>query len=98
MENLMLRPITMDDFPSILKWRKDVEFCVANGWGVKAVQALLTYAKEQLNIRCLYAETHATNTRAQKMLTKLSFQQVSQNGTDMYRGEQTSLLQYELVL
>jgi len=71
---------------------------VANGWGVKAVQALLPSAKKQLNVRCLCTETNATNTRAQKMLTKLSFQQISQNRTDMSPGKETHLLQYEHVL
>lgn len=29
---IQLRPLTMDDFETVLKWSKDDEFCSANGW------------------------------------------------------------------
>lgn len=30
--NIKIRPISMDDYETVLKWSKDKSFCFANGW------------------------------------------------------------------
>ncbi|MCA1030328.1 hypothetical protein LCL95_04650 [Bacillus timonensis] len=31
-QNIKLRPLSIDDFSYVLKWSKDDEFCLANEW------------------------------------------------------------------
>lgn len=68
------------------------------GAGPAAAKKLLSYAKETLGISNVFAETHRTNYRSRRMLEKLGFQEISRNGTDIYRGEETALIQYEKLL
>lgn len=68
------------------------------GVGPAAARKLLNYAKETLGLTTIVAETHQTNHRSRKMLQKLGFREVSRNGTDMYYGEETALIQYEKLL
>lgn len=82
------------------------EFGIAIGeralWGKGmapvAARKLLSYAKETLGIDKVFAETHQTNHRSRKMLEKLGFKEVSRNGKEIYRGEETALIQYEKLL
>jgi [ribosomal protein S5]-alanine N-acetyltransferase len=32
LNNIQIRPITLDDFDTVLRWSKDEKFCLANGW------------------------------------------------------------------
>ena len=32
MKDMVLRPITLEDYESVLRWSKDDVFCTANGW------------------------------------------------------------------
>lgn len=65
------------------------------GLGVAGVQQLIQYGMEQLHITTFLAETHATNIRAQKMLEKLGFKEISRIGSELYCGEETALIQYQ---
>lgn len=68
------------------------------GIGPAAIEKLLNYAKETLGITTIVAETHQTNYRSQKLLQKLGFQELSRNGTDIYYGKETALVQYQKLL
>ncbi|MEA0555157.1 GNAT family N-acetyltransferase [Lysinibacillus irui] len=35
-KGIQLRAITIEDFPSVLKWSKDDRFCSANGWNINS--------------------------------------------------------------
>lgn len=68
------------------------------GVGPAAAKKLFSYAKETLGITKIWAETHRTNGRSRKMLQKLGFQEISRNGTDIYYGVETALIQYHKLL
>ena len=68
------------------------------GAGPAATRKLLSYAKETLGISRVFAETHQTDYRSRRMLEKLGFQKISRNGTDIYYGEETVLIQYDKLL
>lgn len=160
MNDLKLRALQQADFPNVVEWSKDAEFCAASGWeiereeeelaawwehcihinnatfirvgieyqnkligytdlaeihngqaeigiaigdrslwgrglGAAVVQQLIQYGVEQLNITTFLGETHATNRRAQKMLEKLGFKEISRIGSELYCGEETALIQYQ---
>lgn len=68
------------------------------GIGTVAAKCMMEYALQKLEINVLTAETHESNIRAQKMLDKLGFKEVSREGTELYLGEVTQLIQYRLGL
>lgn len=159
--SINIRPITMQDFESVLKWGKDDTFCLANDWeqnrdeqelytwwdfcvhhpsegfirlgiefeseligygdivlltkntvelgiaigdrtrwgqgiGPQSLIYLIDYANSQLHITTFQAETHASNHRAQKMLARVGFKEVSRIGTEIYMGQDCQLVQYYL--
>lgn len=160
-DSINIRPITMQDFESVLKWSKDDTFCLANDWeqnrdaqelytwwdfcvhhpsegfirlgialeneiigygdivlrtkntaelgiaigdrtrwgqgiGSQSMIRLIDYATIHLDITTFQAETHESNHRAQKMLEKVGFKEVSRNGTEIYMGRECRLVQYSL--
>lgn len=161
-QTIEIRPITMEDYHTVLKWSKDQEFCLANGWdlgrsaeemyrwwqhcvhnnksdfirmgieqdgqligyldlaciqnnsaelgiaignsaqwgkgiGTIAVKSMIEYASRKWEVIVFTAETHEANIRAQKMLNKIGFQEISREGTELYLGEVNQLIQYRLV-
>ncbi|MFC4355578.1 GNAT family N-acetyltransferase [Chryseomicrobium palamuruense] len=54
------------------------------GIGTKAAQLAITYASKRFRIHHVTAETNLENLRAQKMLEKLGFEIVSQNGSTLF--------------
>ncbi|HLR16070.1 MAG TPA: GNAT family N-acetyltransferase [Bacillota bacterium] len=159
--SITIRPITMQDFESVLKWSKDDIFCAANDWeknrgeqelytwwdfcvhhphkdfirlgitlendligygdivvlkedkaelgiaigersrwgqgiGTRAMMCLMDVAKSHLHMTTFQAETHESNHRAQKMLEKVGFKEISRVGTEIYMGGECGLVQYSL--
>ena len=66
------------------------------GYAKKAIQLALLYAQKELQLVELTAETHHTNSRAQRLLVHAGFVEVSQVGEEVYNGDIASLIQYEL--
>lgn len=65
------------------------------GFGVQAAKELMTYGYNEFSITTFHAETHETNLRAQKLLNRLGFQEISRNGTEQYLNEETKLIQFQ---
>lgn len=158
-DSINIRPITMQDFETVLKWSKDDIFCAANDWeknrdeqelytwwgfcvhhphkdfirlgitfendligygdivvlkegkaelgiaigdhsrwgqgiGSQSMMCLMDVAKSHLHMTTFQAETHESNHRAQKMLEKVGFKEVSRVGTEIYMGKECQLVQY----
>ena len=70
----------------------------SKGFGTQAVKELMQYGHKQLGITSFLAETHETNIRAQKMLNRLGFQEISRNGSERYLNEETTLIQYQFLV
>lgn len=163
MTDISIRPITIDDFPAIVRWSMDDEFCLANGWdlnrdpdelyiwwrkcveqqssdfirlgidwkgrfigyadlvlldnncaefgiaigestlwgkgiGFRATKQLLHIAANTYGITTFIGETHKTNIRSRKMLEKLGFNEISRKGSELYKGKETQLIQYQLII
>ncbi len=58
----------------------------------------IKYASKVFNISIFHAETHETNCGSKKMLEKLGFQEISQNGSEVDKGLETKLIQYQFIL
>lgn len=67
------------------------------GFGVQAAKKMMIYGYNELGITTFLAETHETNIRAQKLLNRLGFQEVSRNGTEIYLNKETKLIQFQLL-
>jgi [ribosomal protein S5]-alanine N-acetyltransferase len=68
------------------------------GIGTVAADQWITYASKAYNLSIFHAETHETNFGSRKMLEKLGFQEISRNGSEVYKGLETKLIQYQLIL
>lgn len=69
----------------------------AKGFGVQATKKIMAYGYNKLGITTFLAETHETNIRAQNLLNRLGFQEISRNGSEMYLNEETKLIQFQLL-
>ena len=67
------------------------------GFGVQAVKKIMAYGYNELGITTFHAETHETNIRAQKLLTRLGFQEIGRNGSEVYLNEETQLIQFQFL-
>ncbi|GGA70095.1 GNAT family N-acetyltransferase [Ornithinibacillus halotolerans] len=67
------------------------------GIGTYALQHFINYASNLFYISTFHAETHETNLRSRKMLEKVGFKEISSVGTELYNGEVTQLIQYQLL-
>ncbi len=65
--------------------------------GSNALIKLMKEAAENREITTFLAETHETNIRSQKMLEKLGFKEIGRNGSEIYAGQECSLIQYSLL-
>ena len=65
------------------------------GIGQAATVKLIDYGKT-IGITTFLAETHETNYRARKMLERMGFKEISRNGSELYKGIETVLIQYKL--
>ena len=66
-----------------------------HGIGQAATIKLTQYGKS-IGITTFLAETHETNIRARKMLERIGFEEISRHGNEVYKGIETTLLQYKL--
>ncbi|MBD7985458.1 GNAT family N-acetyltransferase [Sporosarcina sp. Sa2YVA2] len=64
------------------------------GIGAHSIRSMMSYATATLGITVFYAETHEANIRAQKMLEKVGFLEVSRIGTEEYLGQEDRLFQF----
>ncbi|WOV87764.1 GNAT family N-acetyltransferase [Sporosarcina oncorhynchi] len=64
------------------------------GIGADALKRMMEYASEKLGITVFHAETHEANSRAQRLLAKIGFLEVSRIGTEDYVGREDQLIQY----
>ncbi|WP_328530759.1 GNAT family N-acetyltransferase [Nocardioides sp. NBC_00368] len=64
------------------------------GLGQRAIKTALTYGFSVLDLTRIWAETHETNARAKKLFDATGFIETGRHGTDTYRGEDVSLVQY----
>lgn len=67
------------------------------GIGVKAARCMMAFGFEKLGITVFTAETHESNARSRKMLENLGFQENSRIGHEEYMGEDSRLIQYQLL-
>ena len=67
------------------------------GIGVEAALCTLQFASTQLGLTTFEAETHETNTRSRKMLEKIGFKEMSRIGFEEYLGDNSQLIQYQLI-
>ena len=65
------------------------------GIGHAATILLINYGKS-IGITSYLAETHLTNHRAQKLLERIGFRELSRDGFELYKGIETPLIQFEL--
>lgn len=65
------------------------------GIGEKALQNIMQFGTVQLGLTTYFAETHTTNKRAQALLKKLKFEEISREGQEFYLGEVSGLIQYK---
>jgi RimJ/RimL family protein N-acetyltransferase len=65
------------------------------GYGRRAVQAAVRYAIEELGADRVWAQTHETNVRSQRLLGVAGFVEIGRDGIDDYDGVPTRLIQYE---
>ena len=68
------------------------------GLGYRAALHMIEFASEKLGITMFDAETHEGNVRSRKMLEKLRFKEISRTGKEVYLGEESRLIQYQLTL
>ncbi|WP_231495835.1 GNAT family N-acetyltransferase [Paucisalibacillus sp. EB02] len=68
------------------------------GLGFHAANQFLDYVAMKYKISIVNAETHVTNLRSKGMLEKLGFQEISRIGFEKYKGVETQLIQYQLIL
>jgi [ribosomal protein S5]-alanine N-acetyltransferase len=68
------------------------------GIGTLAADQWIKYASKAFNLSIFHAETHETNYGSKKMLEKLGFKEMSQNGSEVYKGLETKLIQYQFIL
>ncbi|AST93700.1 GNAT family N-acetyltransferase [Sutcliffiella cohnii] len=68
------------------------------GLGYRAALLMIKFASEKLGITMFDAETHEGNVRSRKMLEKLRFKEISRTGKEVYLGEESQLIQYQLTL
>jgi len=66
------------------------------GIGQAATVKLINYGKT-IGITTFLAETHEINVRSRKMLERIGFIEICRNGSELYKGIETVLIQYKLV-
>jgi len=69
----------------------------SHGYGRRAMELAILYAKAELNASRVWAETHPANIAAQRMLDAAGFVQSGGRGdVEQYRGHVATMIQYEI--